>query len=419
MQKQIQPSKIHGVISAPASKSMMQRAVAAGLLADGITTIYNPSICNDTLAAIDIAKKLGATIETFDDKIKILGGKVLRSNQLNCGESGLAVRMFSSIASLYNEAIHFEGEGSLLKRPISMISNALSQLGVLTTSNNGFLPLSIQGPMKGGVVNIDGSISSQLLTGLLMILPCADMDSTIFVKDLKSKPYIDMTIQLLNDFGIDITNKNYKTFEIKGKQQYIAREFTVEGDWSSAAFLLVAGAIAGKISVKGLSLNSAQSDMRILDALHDAEAIVKCDDTQITTEKTALKSFEFDATECPDLFPPLVALAAFCKGTSIINGTERLSYKESDRATALMLEFAKMGIEIKINKNKMYVTGGTIQSAFVESHNDHRIAMATTIAALGSNSTITINNTECVAKSYPTFFKDIESVGGIIYEMPT
>ena len=202
MERYIDPSAIKGTIKAPSSKSMTQRAIAAALLADGQSIILNPSYCDDSLAAMSIAVGLGARVEPQVNELKINGSAILKEPKLNCGESGLAIRMFSPIAALYPVEITLVGANSLKKRPMYMIEDALNQLGVRCSSTGGFLPLTIQGPIKGGKCEIDGSVSSQLLTGLLMALPLAEKDSEIKVNNLKSKPYIDMTIQILKSFGI-------------------------------------------------------------------------------------------------------------------------------------------------------------------------------------------------------------------------
>ncbi|MEI7595550.1 MAG: 3-phosphoshikimate 1-carboxyvinyltransferase [Bacteroidota bacterium] len=411
MQKVIIPSTINGELNAPPSKSLTQRAIASALLAKGKTVIFNPSFCNDSVAALAIVESLGAKVERFVDKIEIIGGRDVLNQTLNCGESGLAVRMFSPIAALYNKEFIVSGEGSLQTRPLNMIEDALVQLGASVKTNNGFLPLSINGLLKGGKAFIDGSLSSQLLTGLLMALPCAENDSLVYMNQLRSKPYIDMTIQLLDKFNIEIKNNNYESFEIKGKQKYKAIEYTVEGDWSGASFLLVAGAIGGSITVDGLSTFSRQSDVRVLSALRDSGAKISVANNKITVEKAELRCFNFDATECPDLFPPLVALAAYCEGVSEISGVERLLHKESNRAIALKQEFEKLGIEISFFDNKMFVKGGNIHSATIDSHNDHRIAMAAVVAAIGAKGKTVINSAECIAKSYPDFFVDMKKVG--------
>ena len=416
MERYLEPSAIKGTIKAPASKSMTQRAIAAALLADGESMIHNPSYCDDSLAAMSIAVGLGARVEPLVNELKIIGSATLKESKLNCGESGLAIRMFSPIVALYPAEITLVGANSLKKRPMIMIEEALNQLGVKCKSSAGFLPLTIQGPIAGGRCEIDGSVSSQLLTGLLMALPLASKNSEIKVNNLKSKPYIDMTIQLLNSFGITIENSNYNLFKISGNQKYTPNTYIVEGDWSGGAFLLVAGAINGQLIIKGLRSDSKQSDMSILNALEMADAHLIIGDDQIEISKSELKAFEFNATQSPDLFPPLVALASYCKGISTIKGVSRLIYKESNRAETLKEEFGKMKINIEINDDLMFVTGGQPQSARVESHEDHRIAMAVAVASLGATGRVSIRDSQCVAKSYPGFFDDLRNLGALVHE---
>ncbi len=410
------PSEVKGSISAPASKSITQRAIAAALLADGESTIVNPSYCDDSLAAMSIATGLGAKVRPDASMMKITGSCELKEKKLNCGESGLAIRMFSPVAALYKTEITMTGSGSLKKRPMSMIEDALRQFGVKCESSDGFLPLTIKGPIKGGKCEIDGSVSSQLLTGLLMALPITGKNSVVKVNYLKSKPYIDMTIQVLDKFGIKVLNINYNQFTIKGNQKYRPCTFEVESDWSGGAFLLVAGAISGNIKVKGLRPDSRQSDKAILSALDKAGASLTVGENSIEVKKSRLKSFEYDATESPDLFPPLAVLASYCRGTSGIKGVARLIHKESDRAGALVEELGKMGIAIEINDDYMLITGGAVSGGQVSSHDDHRIAMAEAVAGLGASGKTCIKDSQCVAKSYPGFFDDLRSLGANIYE---
>jgi 3-phosphoshikimate 1-carboxyvinyltransferase len=416
MERYVEPSKIKGRLRAPSSKSMTQRAIAAALLADGQSIIHNPSYCDDSLAAMSIAVGLGARVEPMANVLKITGTGVLKESKLNCGESGLAIRMFSPIAALYPAEITMNGASSLKKRPMPMIEEALNQLAVKCTSSGGFLPITIQGPIAGGYCEIDGSVSSQLLTGLLMALPLAANDSRIKVNNLKSKPYIDMTLQILESFGITIHNTDYNLFNIPGNQKYIPHDYTVEGDWSGGAFLLVAGAINGQLAIQGLQKDSLQSDMAIIHALHQAGAQMEINKDHIDISRTELKAFEFDATESPDLFPPLVALACFCSGISTIKGVSRLIYKESDRGAALKEEFGKMNIRIDIEDDIMHVTGGQPVGAHVESHGDHRLAMAVAVAALGATGRVYIRDSQCVAKSYPGFFDDLRHLGAVVHE---
>ena len=416
MERSVVPSAVSGQIKAPPSKSMTQRAIAAAMLCEGESVIVNPSYCDDSLAAMSIAVGLGARVEPDPGSMRITGCRELKEKKLNCGESGLAIRMFSPIAALYPEEITISGAGSLKKRPMFMIGDALNQLGVKCISTDGFLPLTINGPMKGGRCEIDGTISSQLLTGLLMALPVAEKDSVITVNNLKSKPYIDLTLGILKDFGITISNSDYKMFRIGGRQKYIARNYDIESDWSGGAFLLVAGAISGNLKVSGLHNDSMQSDRTILKALESAGADIKITGNLIEISKSPLKAFSFDATEAPDLFPPLVALAAYCDGVSSIKGAERLVYKESDRANALREEFGKMGVNVEIKENTMYITGGGVKGARVSSHDDHRIAMAEAVAALGASDKVYIRDSHCIAKSYPGFFDDLRKIGATVNE---
>jgi len=415
MEKAVVPSALKGEVAAPPSKSMTQRAIAAALLSDSETTILNPSGCEDSRAALGIAASMGAEIQTGLRKVKIKGGGKLKEKKLYCGESGLAIRMFSPIAALYPYTITISGSGSLRKRPMTMIEEALSQLGVTCKSEGGYIPLTVKGPLRGGKCVIDGSVSSQLLTGLLMALPLVKEDSGITVLNLKSKPYIDMTLQVLDKFGIRVVNDNYTLFHVSGNQKYQGISFEIESDWSGGAFLLVAGAVNGEITVKGLRADSRQSDKAILAALDAAGARMSIKEKSVKISKSELRPFRFDATESPDLFPPLVVLAAYCNGVSVIKGVSRLMHKESNRAVALKEEFAKMNISIELEGDNMLVTGGKIRGALVDPRNDHRIAMAAAVAALGADDTMLITDAYCVAKSYPEFFHDLKKLGAEVY----
>jgi 3-phosphoshikimate 1-carboxyvinyltransferase len=225
-----------------------------------------------------------------------------------------------------------------------------------------------------------------------------------------------MTLQLLSSFGITVMTSNYDLFHIPGNQKYVPHSYIVEGDWSGGAFLLVAGAINGNLSVKGLRNDSKQSDMAVLKALEMAGAHLVTGENNIDISRSELKAFEFNATESPDLFPPLVALASYCTGVSSIKGVSRLVYKESNRANTLKEEFGKMNIKIDIDDDMMFITGGRPQGARVESHDDHRIAMAVAVASLGASGKVSIRDSQCVAKSYPHFFEDLRQLGALVHE---
>ncbi len=413
----VQRSKIAGEVVAPPSKSYTQRAMAGALLAKGTSTILNPSQSDDAMAAAGIITQLGAAIEDQVNRLIIKGGFNPRGQKLDCGEAGLSLRMFSPIAALADQTMMLNGNGSLLKRPVQMITDSLNQMGCRCQSQDGFLPIWIKGPLKSGQAKVDGSVSSQLLTGLLMALPTVKGDSEIRVQDLQSLPYIDMTISILNDFGISVSHANYEKFSIPGKQKYKPATITVEGDWSGAAFLLVAGALAGTVTVKGLQASSLQADRQILEALGYAGAQVEVGMDQVTVNRKELRAFDFDATNCPDLFPPLVALAAHCNGVSRIKGVGRLIHKESNRAKVLQEEFYKIGVSVRTEGGYLYVNGPALmKTGELDSHGDHRIAMAAATVAMISRTPVGISGAECVAKSYPDFFRDIKSLGGRIDE---
>ncbi|SKA06920.1 3-phosphoshikimate 1-carboxyvinyltransferase [Sediminibacterium ginsengisoli] len=417
----VAPSRISGSILAAAGKSSMQRACAAALVRKGKTVIQNPGKSNDDLAALDVIQKLGAVVkQEADGSITIVSAGVApASDEVNCGESGLGIRMFTPIAALATKQITLNGSGSLLTRPLDFFDNILPQLGVQTQSNNGKLPLVIKGPLQPADITVDGSLSSQFLTGLLMAYGAAGADHvTIKVNDLKSKPYIDLTLRVMEDFGWQVENRNYEEFVFTSASQKTVLEtitYAVEGDWSGAAFLLVAGAIAGDITVKGLQVDSTQADKAILQALAAAGCRLSVRQDEIEVGPLPLKAFHFDATDCPDLFPPLVALAAYCEGTTVIEGADRLTHKESNRAITLQEEFGKLGIEIRLQDNLMLVTGtGKLKQAEVHSHHDHRIAMACAVAALKADGPVVIAEADAINKSYPGFYEHLQLLGATV-----
>jgi len=410
MKKIIHPGKYVGEINAPASKSYLQRAIALAVLSNQtVLDGYEPS--KDADAAISIAKELNSKIEIKGSKLVIQGGDFFHKKLVvNCNESGLSTRMFSVIASLSDQEFIISGKGSLLKRPMNIIVDALTKFGKTVESNNGFLPLRITGKMKAGEVNIDGSESSQLLSGLLIALPFLNENSIVKVENPVSIPYIKMTLAILSDFGIEIIQSDFKKFSIKGNQLVKTKNYKVEGDWSGAAFHLVAGAIGGAVDVYNLNSNSFQADAKIVEALKKCGATVLVDDEKISVTKNKLIAFKFDATDCPDLFPPLAVLAACCECRSEIIGVSRLKNKESDRGKTIQSEFKKLGIEIEIHGNSMFINGGKVNGGKVESHNDHRIAMALAILGLVADDAVEIDGAEAVEKSYPKFFDDFEKL---------
>lgn len=407
----IPPFRYNTSLMAPASKSYLQRAIAIASLCDDTCTIRNFYPSKDALAALSVAEGLGAIIQNRYDTLTIKkGGFSTGDVIINCQESGLSARMFSPIAAIYNRKTTIVGEGSLLSRPMDMVENALRQFGVKTNSNEGRLPLLIHGPLQPGEAFIDGSESSQLLTGLLIALPTLNRDSILCVENLKSIPYVQMTLDLLQEFGVRVHHEDFQMFHIQGNQKPVSRDYFVEGDWSGASFHLVGGAISGQVEVQGLNTSSAQADRAIVGALQACGAQVTFYGDSVKVKKHHLKAFQFDATHCPDLFPPLAVLAASCSGISEIKGVIRLKYKESNRALSLQTEFAKLNIPVEIDGDIMRISGARVQGAMVDSNNDHRIAMACAILACQSSEPIVIENKSAVNKSYPTFFEELHRI---------
>ena len=406
----------------------MQRACAAAMVSIGKSIIKNPGHSNDDKAAIAIIQNMGAQVELNGDEMIVTSNGVDPSTgEINCGESGLGIRMFAPLVALSSRAITINGKGSLLTRPMDFFDEVLPQLGVTITSSNGRLPLQVKGPLVPKDIEIDGSLSSQFLTGLLMAYAAAGASNvSIKVNNLKSRPYIDLTLDVMKQFNLQVPeNSNYEVFHYRGDAGYripdaalthvsrlTTHEYTVEGDWSGGAFLLVAGAIAGPITIHGLDMNSTQADKEIVNALMDAGAGIAIEAKAIKMHPAAMRAFEFDATDCPDLFPPLVALAAYCKGTTTIKGVSRLTHKESNRALTLQEEFGKMGILIELDNDNMIIHGGKgVQGVTVHSHNDHRIAMACAVAGLKAGGDTVIQQAMAVSKSYPDFYHDLKKLG--------
>ncbi len=414
----VYPSGLKGAVLSPRSKSSMQRACAAALLHRGVTEILHPGKSNDDMAARDVITRLGARITDQGNMLKIESeGVHPLSPEVHCGESGLGIRMFTPIAALSDRPIQVTGSGSLVTRPMDFFDEIFPQLGIRIRSNAGRLPLNIQGPLQPQDITVDGSLSSQFLTGLLMAFSSAGAeDVTITVRGLKSRPYIDLTLAVMRSFGMNVPEVTSDDRFVFGKRTEPVTgiiRYAVEGDWSGAAFLIVAGALAGDISITGLQSDSVQGDRAVLDALASAGGTFVFVDGVLEVKRSELSAFEFDATECPDLFPPLAAMAALAKGVTVIKGVSRLAHKESDRGLTLQEEFGKMGVSIRLEGDLMYIDGGgPIQGAQVHSRHDHRIAMALAVAGLRAGSGVTeIEDAEAIRKSYPDFFEDIRMLG--------
>lgn len=389
----IQATKIKGKINAIASKSFAHRILICDFLAgnplrkefDGFTS-----------------KDILATYNCLSDIKK-------GARKIDCDESGSTLRFLLPLcASLGGEFI-FTGRGRLLSRPNTELLLALSENGITFEENDGYIKIS--GKLKSGEFKIKGDISSQYVSGLIMALSSLDGDSRIILTTpLASKPYVDITISVLKGYGIEIQTTDYGYF-IKGWQKFSGKMQT-EGDWSNMAFYLVLGAINGEITISGLNLDSVQGDKKILEILKSAGAKVFCDKDGITVSKSQLKGFTMDAENCPDLVPICAVLGAVASGTTIINNIERLKIKESDRVLSTIDMLKAFGIKAEEKDNSLIVYGGKIKGGKVNSFNDHRIVMASAVLGAVADGESQVIDADAVQKSYPTFFKDFNSVGG-------
>lgn len=414
--RSVAATTLEGSVVAPPSKSDTQRALAAASLCEGRSRICNPSASADAHAAMGLAEGLGATItREADGCLTVRGAPRLTRQTLSAGEAGLSFRLFAPILALFDDEVLLTASGSLRSRPMGMLEAPLVSLGAKVGARTGLSPLLLRGPMRGGEARVDGRRTSQHISGLLMATPRCPRDSVLSVQGLRSGPYVSMTLATLAAFGIRVDHDPGMTrFEVPADQRYRPTEYTVEGDWSGAAFLLVAGALAGAVQVRGLAMDSRQPDRRVIEALELAGASISTGAEGVRVAASRLRGFRFDATDCPDLIPPLAALAARCDGTSVLLGAGRLRDKESDRGAALAAEFGALGVAVEVQGDTLRVVGGRLRSATCDAHGDHRIAMAVATASMGSNATISILGWRSVDKSYPRFFEDLSTLGARI-----
>lgn len=413
MIKIINPRNRRGTIAIPTSKSDGQRSLLAAALAKGESTLTNLGHSHDELSMLGTIEQLGAIVTKKTEGTYLIEGiqNFPESATIKIGESGLGIRLITSVCAVHEGQFKIEGKGSLTERPMNFFTETLPQFGAKVISNNNYIPLFVEGPMKGNKVVIDGSLSSQYLSGLLMALPLLKEDSELIVTDLKSIPYVQMTLNTLSQFGIEIENDSFKQFKIKGSQSYKATDYTIESDWSSASYWLIASAIGMDIEITGLQMGSLQADKELLNAFLAANCSVIKTQNGLKIEGTKRTPFSFDATHCPDLFPALTVFTAYCNGTSSIKGVDRLKHKESDRGVVLQNEFKKLGVLIELNGDEMLVHGtGKVNGGTIHSNNDHRIAMCFAIAGCFSEGTISVEQAEAVGKSYPDFWKDLEGL---------
>jgi 3-phosphoshikimate 1-carboxyvinyltransferase len=415
MEQIIQPSnRVNGVIKIPSSKSCGQRAYAAAMLVDGLTTIYNFGFSDDENAALEIIRQAGASVQIISNhELRITGAKISQTKMsINYGESGLSARMFTPLLAVNSSFIEMQGKGSILSRPMLFFDTIMKELGVDFKSTNGYLPFEMNGPLVPKNCTIDGSISSQFITGLIYSFVASPLtkNEQITILNPTSVPYLLLTLEMLRRFGVDVVLKENVLY-FNGPYTFKSATISIEGDWSSASFLLVAGAISGTVKVENLKRNSQQADKKLMHALVDFGAIISYHNSTVTVTNSKNNAFTFDATHCPDLFPPLAVLAMFANGTSKITGVKRLLHKESNRSIALQEELRKMGATINCIDDDMFITG-IVKSigATVNPHGDHRIAMACAIAALRADGPVTIQNPQVINKSYPLFFEHLQEI---------
>jgi 3-phosphoshikimate 1-carboxyvinyltransferase len=421
----ITPSPISGEVSAPSSKSYTHRAVIAASLAAWESLIESPLLSDDTLYTINACRSLGAAIELESDWLKIsgTGGKITASRErIFAGNSGSTIRLVAPLAALSQNKVILDGDNRLRQRPAGDLLSALESLGASARSlgNNGCPPLEISGgKLRGGEVTVSGEISSQHVSGLLLIAPYIEGGLKIKVTGLRSRPYLDITLDVMKAFGVEALNKDYKEFQVRDGQRYQARRYRIEGDYSSAAYFLASGAIGGgPVTVKNLRKNSAQGDKYLLNILSQMGCSVEQQKETVTvSRRDELKGVSLDMGDYPDLVPTVAVVAAYAQGKTEITNIGHLKFKESDRLKLTAAELGKMGIKAEVTDNAMIVYGGRPNGSELEAHNDHRLAMSLAIAALFAKGSSVISGAESVRKSYPGFFNDLAKLGAKIEEL--
>jgi len=424
----ITPSPVSGEVSAPPSKSYTHRAVILASLAAGESTIQSPLISDDTLYTMNAGRSLGADIELKGDRLMITGTggqiRVADRQRIFAGNSGSTIRMVAPLAALGQTRVVLDGDSRLRQRPIGDLLSALESLGVHARSleGNGCPPIEIQGgKFSGGEVTIPGLVSSQHVSALLMVAPYTEEGVRIKIaRGLHSRPYIDITIDAMRAFGVEVANKGYKEFVVKGGQRYKARNYRIEGDYSSAAYFFAAGAIGGKpVTVKNLKTDSVQGDRHLLNILSEMGCSVEYQKEQIKISRSKeLTGITVDMGDYPDLVQAVAVVAAYARGKTRISNIGHLRFKETDRISNTAAELSRMGIKVEVSDNTMVVYGGKPKGTEIETHADHRMAMSFTIAALFAEGDSIINGAEAVSKSYPQFFADLKKLGAGIEELP-
>lgn len=410
----IRRSRLCGSLRAPPSKSYTHRALFCAGLAHGESKLYSPLLCDDTLATSEALSKIGVTTRWNNGTAYVTRSGELEkpSDMIFCGESGTTLRFMTAVCATTPHDAHISGGPSLLKRPVKDLVLALHELGASSESNQGYPPVHVRGPIKGGSARIPGNVSSQYVSALLLAAPLAEKPVEISISGrLESKSYVKMTLDMQNKFGVRVDATDDLTkFQVAG-EKYRPSLVQIEGDWSSAAFLLVGATIAGeKVRVSGLAQETFQADRYLLRILEQMNGRVSQDSSSVKVEESQLDPLEVDVSDCPDLFPAICALSAATDGVSMIRGIRRLRIKESNRVRAMSNGLKQMGIKTQESENSLIIHGGEPHRAIINPDRDHRIAMA--FAALGlCTDEVTIVDAECVGKSYPSFWSDLQSLG--------
>ena len=413
MKASISKSKIIGKVTAPSSKSYTIRGLLCAALAKGESEILHPLTSDDTEASLGVLSKIGTRVHQQEDSWLVTGGSFHAPDaELFCGESAATLRFMTAICSLISGRCHLVTGPSLAKRPVKPLVEALRQLGVNCSCRGEFPPVTVDGGrLKGGVTELPGDISSQFVSALLFISPLAEKSVVIrLTTPLESKPYVMMTMDCMQWFGITAAfSEELDEFEIL-PQDYAPTRFKVEGDWSSASYLLALGALSGEVEVNNLDTESLQGDKVILEFLKDMGASVIVGKKTITVRKSRLKAIKADLTDCIDLLPTVAVLAAVADGVSELTGIERARLKESNRVAAVKDGLERMGIKVAEGKNRLTITGAQPKGALIDSWDDHRIAMAFSLLGSVVGDTV-IDRAECVTKTYPEFWDVLKSVG--------
>ena len=412
---------LSGQVRAPPSKALTHRSLFGGLLSNGSTIIHNPLSCDDTKATATAVASLGAKLEMGQESwvVESTGRLTAPEGMIECGESGVTLRFTIPISSLVGKDVWLKGSEALMRRPIQPLIESMKQLGT-EISFRGTEILVKAGPAKGGSVQLPGNVSSQFISGILLAGPLMQEGLRVkLISPLESRGYVSITIETMKRHGISVeSNDDMSFFQVRPGQSYKPTEHTIPGDYSSAAFLMAAAAVTrSKIQILGLPRDRADPDSAILEVLGRMGFTTRFTSNALEVEGRGLKAVKADITNCPDLGPVIAVLGCYAEGETRITGAGRLRYKESDRLSVIKSELRVLGAEIGETSNDLVVSGPvSLHGGTIDSHGDHRIVMALSIAALNASGPVVIKNAECVNKSYPTYFDDIRALGVDVIE---